>query len=40
LADPANKCADYFDIALPGTLPVLNKECLKLAVRASKALKG
>jgi len=28
------------DIALPGTLPVLNRECLSLALKAARALKG
>lgn len=31
---------DYVDLALPGMLPVLNKECLKIAIKASLALRG
>jgi len=36
----ANSMANYIDLALPGMLPVLNKECLDLALRASLALRG
>lgn len=32
--------ANFVDLALPGMLPVLNQECLDLAIRASLALKG
>ena len=32
--------ADYVDMALPGMLPVLNKECLMLAYRAIVAFEG
>ena len=30
----------YVDLALPGMLPVLNEECLDLAIKASLAFKG
>ena len=38
--EQANTRADFVDLALPGMLPVLNEECLDLAVRASLALRG
>jgi aspartyl-tRNA(Asn)/glutamyl-tRNA(Gln) amidotransferase subunit B len=38
--DQSNSCVDWFDIALPGTLPVLNQDCVDMALRASIALKG
>ncbi|CAI2359841.1 unnamed protein product [Moneuplotes crassus] len=38
--DLSNSCASFVDVALPGMLPVLNKECLKVALKASLALKG
>ena len=31
---------NYVDLALPGMLPVLNEECLDLAIKASLALRG
>ncbi|CDW85381.1 aspartyl glutamyl-trna amidotransferase subunit b [Stylonychia lemnae] len=31
---------NFVDLALPGMLPVLNEECLDLAIKASLALKG
>ncbi len=34
------KHCNLVDLALPGMLPVLNEECLNLAVKASLALKG
>lgn len=38
--EQANTRANFVDLALPGMLPVLNEECLNLAVKASLALKG
>ena len=38
--DASNTWASYLDLALPGMLPVLNTECLKIALKASLALKG
>jgi aspartyl-tRNA(Asn)/glutamyl-tRNA(Gln) amidotransferase subunit B len=32
--------ANFVDLALPGMLPVLNEECLNLAIKASLGLKG
>lgn len=32
--------ADLVDLALPGMLPVLNKECLLLSYKAIAALEG
>jgi len=32
--------ANFVDIALPGMLPVLNEECLNIAIKASLALRG
>ena len=40
LVNAYNTCADYVDMALPGMLPVLNEECLRLAIKASLALQG
>lgn len=40
LTDASNTWANFVDLALPGMLPVLNKECLQLALKASLALKG
>jgi aspartyl-tRNA(Asn)/glutamyl-tRNA(Gln) amidotransferase subunit B len=37
---PPNSCVHPFDIALPGTLPRINKQCVALAVRAGIALQG
>eukprot|EP00347_Sterkiella_histriomuscorum_P014226 403361690 len=36
----ANTQTNYVDLALPGMLPVLNEECLDLAIKASLAFKG
>lgn len=33
-----NENVNFFDIGIPGTLPRLNEECLKLAIKAGKAL--
>jgi len=38
--DGNNTWASYVDLALPGMLPVLNLECLNIALRASLALNG
>ena len=38
--EQANTHCNLVDLALPGMLPVLNEECLNLAVKASLALKG
>lgn len=38
-AAPVNSRVSLFDAAIPGTLPVLNKKCVELAVLASLALK-
>ena len=38
--DEPNTQANFVDMALPGMLPVLNKECLELAVRASLGFNG
>jgi len=38
--DQANTNANANDMALPGTLPVLNPQCLNKAILASLALKG
>ena len=35
---PANSCVSGIDIALPGTLPQLNKQAVKLSLMACKAL--
>lgn len=35
-----NTCVDFFDIALPGTLPFLNFKCFELAVRTGLAING
>lgn len=32
--------ANFVDLALPGMLPVLNEECLDLAIKASLGLGG
>jgi aspartyl-tRNA(Asn)/glutamyl-tRNA(Gln) amidotransferase subunit B len=32
--------ANFVDLALPGMLPVLNEECLDIAIKASLALQG
>lgn len=40
VTDASNTCANYVDLALPGMLPVLNIEVLKLALKASLALNG
>lgn len=37
---PPNSCASAFDAALPGTLPRINPECVRLAVKAGLALRG
>lgn len=39
LASP-NAHANFIDIACPGVLPVLNEECLNLAVKAALAFHG
>ena len=36
----ANTKVSLVDLALPGMLPVLNEECLNLAIKASLALEG
>lgn len=36
----ANTKTNHVDLALPGMLPVLNEECLDLAIKASLAFKG
>ena len=36
----ANIHANMVDLALPGMLPVLNSECLDIALRCSLALEG
>lgn len=36
---PVNSRVSLFDAAIPGTLPVLNKKCVELAVLSSLALK-
>ncbi|KAN0039479.1 hypothetical protein ACTA71_007268 [Dictyostelium dimigraforme] len=36
----ANTCVDYFDVAFPGTLPVINKECVDHAISTGIALRG
>ena len=36
----ANIHANYVDLALPGMLPVLNEECLNIAILSSIALNG
>jgi len=38
LTSPANTCVSLFDAAVPGTLPVLNRECVRQALRAALAL--
>ena len=38
--EQANTKANFVDVALPGMLPVLNEECLNLAIKASLALRG
>uniref|UniRef100_A0AC35TKZ7 Glutamyl-tRNA(Gln) amidotransferase subunit B, mitochondrial n=1 Tax=Rhabditophanes sp. KR3021 TaxID=114890 RepID=A0AC35TKZ7_9BILA len=35
---PPNTCVDLFDCATPGTLPLLNKECVHMALKAAKLL--
>lgn len=35
-----NKNASYFDVGLPGTMPLLNKFCIQQAVRTGLALNG
>lgn len=39
LAEP-NTHVNFVDLALPGMLPVLNENCLDLAIKASLALGG
>jgi len=39
-AEEPNTHANFVDLGLPGMLPVLNEECLDLAVKASLALGG
>ena len=36
----ANIHANFVDLALPGMLPVLNEECLNIAILSSLALNG
>ena len=36
----ANMQVSFFDAAMPGTLPILNRECVLLAVKAGIALNG
>ena len=36
--EEANSCVDLLDIAFPGSMPVLNKEAVKHALRVAKAL--
>lgn len=36
----ANTHANAIDLALPGMLPVLNAQCLNIAIKASLALEG
>ncbi len=38
-ADP-NTNIELFDVAIPGTLPVLNKECIELAVRTALGIEA
>lgn len=38
--DEANVHANLVDLALPGMLPVLNEECLNIAIKCSLALNG
>ena len=40
LTDASNNCANFVDLAFPGMLPVFNSEWLKLAIKASLALRG
>lgn len=35
---PPNTAVDIFDCAIPGTMPVLNKECVMMALKAGKIL--
>ena len=37
---PPNTHANFIDIALPGMVPVLNEECLNLAIMAALAFHG
>uniref|UniRef100_T1KMG7 Glutamyl-tRNA(Gln) amidotransferase subunit B, mitochondrial n=2 Tax=Tetranychus urticae TaxID=32264 RepID=T1KMG7_TETUR len=34
----ANQCVSWFDAALPGTLPAVNRRCLELAIKSALAL--
>ncbi|XP_011256019.1 glutamyl-tRNA(Gln) amidotransferase subunit B, mitochondrial isoform X1 [Camponotus floridanus] len=36
--NPINSCVSFFDCATPGTLPVLNRKCVEMAVLTSLAL--
>ena len=40
VAEEPNTHANFIDLGLPGMLPVLNEECLDLAIKASLALGG
>ena len=39
-SEEPNTHANFVDLGLPGMLPVLNEECLDLAIKASLALGG
>ena len=39
-SEEPNTHANFVDMGLPGMLPVLNEECLDLAIKASLALGG
>ena len=39
-SDDPNTYINYVDLGVPGMLPVLNEECLDLAIKASLALNG